>query len=85
MASGTERSESREIERNVERGCLSKQTYLTKADAKRVSHLMSARYRDAFHLYACPNCRYWHVAHIVPAAIRAALVANFSRPAARFG
>jgi hypothetical protein len=80
-----ERSESWEVEMNVERGCLSKQAYLTKADAKQVSKLMSARNREAFHLYACPNCRYWHVAHVVPAAIRAALVPNFSRPAVRFG
>lgn len=64
---------------DVERGCQSKQAYLSKADAKRVVRLMSARHRDAFHLYSCPACRFWHVAHVVPGRLRAQLVPNWSR------
>jgi hypothetical protein len=70
---------------DVERGCRSKQVYLTKAQAKQIAHGMSRRHRDAFHLYACPHCRYWHVGHIVPSAIRARLVANWSWPAVQWG
>jgi hypothetical protein len=65
--------DQREIAVNVARECGSKQGYLSKAEAKRVVHLMGARHRDAFHLYTCPHCRLWHVAHIVPEAIRASL------------
>lgn len=68
---------------NVERGCRSKQVYLTKAHAKAISRSMSARHREAFHIYACPSCRYWHVGHIEPAWLRARAVANFERPAVR--
>ena len=72
---------------NVERSCPSKQVYLTKADAKGIARSMSARHRDAFQIYACDNCRYWHVGHIVPASqrgqIRARVVANWERPAVR--
>ena len=68
---------------NVERGCRSKQVYLTKAHAKAISRSMSARHRDAFHVYACPSCRYWHVGHIVPAALRARVVPSWERPAVR--
>lgn len=68
---------------NVGRGCRSKQVYLTKAHAKAISRHMSARHRDAFHIYACPSCRYWHVGHIEPAWLRARAVANFERPAVR--
>jgi hypothetical protein len=64
-----------------ERGCRPKQTYLSKADAKRISRSMSARHRNAFHIYACPSCRYWHVGHIVPAALRARVVSNWERRA----
>lgn len=56
---------------DVMRGCVPKQQYLTKADAKRVARLMSVRHRQPFHQYACPNCRYFHVAHDVPAPVRA--------------
>ena len=54
------------------RGCVGKQQYLTKADAKRVARLMTERHREPFHQYACPNCRYFHVGHDVPAFLRAA-------------
>jgi hypothetical protein len=50
---------------NIETGCRSKQQYLSKADAKRVARLMTARHRDGFHLYECSNCGYFHVGHIV--------------------
>ncbi|HET7056832.1 MAG TPA: hypothetical protein VFI12_10240 [Thermomicrobiales bacterium] len=66
---------------DIERGCRSKQAYLTKADAKRIARSMSARHREAFHLYRCPNCRYFHVGHLVPAAFRARVVPNWSRTA----
>ena len=69
---------------DIERGCRSKQAYLTKADAKHIARSMSARHREAFHLYRCPSCRYFHVAHLVPAAIRARVVPNWSRSAVRF-
>jgi hypothetical protein len=68
---------------NVERGCRSKQTYLTKADAKRVVRLMGARHREAFNLYRCEACGYFHVGHLIPAVLRARLVPNWSRPAVR--
>jgi hypothetical protein len=58
---------------NIARECGSKQGYLSKPEAKRVVRLMSARHREAFHIYACPHCRLWHVGHIVPASIRASL------------
>jgi hypothetical protein len=70
---------------NVERGCRSKQTYLTKAEANQVVRFMGARQRDAFHLYACPACGYWHVGHVAPAAIRARVVPNWSRTAVELG
>ncbi len=68
---------------DVERGCRSKQVYLTKAHAKAISRSMSARHREAFHIYASPSCRYWHVGHIEPAALRARVVSNWERPAVR--
>ena len=68
---------------NVERSCRTKQVYLTKAHAKAIVRLMGARHRDAFHLYRCDACRYWHVAHAVPAALRARHVPSFERPAVR--
>ena len=43
-----------------------KQGYLSKRDAKRVSHLVSARQQyagNAIHIYRCPECRCWHVGH----------------------
>jgi hypothetical protein len=70
-----------EAEMNIERGCRSKQTYLTKAEAKRVVRLMGARYREAFNLYRCEACRYWHVRHLIPAVFRARVVPNWSRKA----
>ena len=68
---------------DVERSCRSKQVYLTKAHAKAVARLMGARHRDQFHLYACGACGYWHVAHLVPAYLRARQVPAFERPAVR--
>jgi len=56
---------------DVERGCRSKQAYLSKAEAKRVARDMSRRHREAMHLYRCPHCGYHHVGHIVPARLRA--------------
>ncbi len=64
---------------NVERGCRSKQVYLTKAHAKQVVRLMGARHRDAFHQYRCEACGYWHVGHLVPAVIRARVVPSWER------
>jgi hypothetical protein len=66
---------------NVERGCRPKQAYLSKRDAKAISRSMSARHREAFHIYACPSCRYWHVAHAEPAALRARVVPSWERRA----
>ena len=68
---------------NVERSCRSKQVYLTKAHAKAISRSMSARHRESFRIYACDNCRYWHVAHLEPAWLRARAVDNWERPAVR--
>ena len=65
---------------DVERSCRSKQVYLTKAHAQ-VVRLMDARHRDAFHLYRCEACGYWHVGHLVPAIFRARLVENWERRA----
>jgi hypothetical protein len=58
---------------SIDRECGSKQGYLTKHDAKRVARLMTGRHADAFHLYACPHCRLWHVGHLVPQPLRAAV------------
>ena len=68
---------------DVERSCRSKQVHLTKSQAKQISRSMSARHREAFHVYACPSCRYWHVGHIVPAALRARVVPKWERAAVR--
>jgi hypothetical protein len=57
----------------IDRECGTKQGYLSKAEAKRVARLMSGRYREGFHLYTCRRCGLWHVGHIVPAPIRAAI------------
>ena len=66
-----------------ERSCRSKQTYLTKAHAKAVVRFMGTRHRDQFNLYACRFCGYWHVAHLVPAWLRARPVDRFERQAVR--
>lgn len=68
---------------DAERSCRSKQTYLTKAHAKAVVRFMGARHRDAFNLYRCETCGYWHVGHLVPAWLRARQVPSFERPAVR--
>jgi hypothetical protein len=68
---------------DVERSCRSKQAYLSKAQAKAISRSMSARHREAFHIYACPSCRYWHVGHLVPTFLRARPVPSFERAAVR--
>jgi hypothetical protein len=47
-----------------------KQAYVSKAEAKRVARLMTERHGEAFHLYRCERCRYYHVGHLVPAALR---------------
>ena len=70
---------------DADRSCRSKQAYLTKADAKRVVRLMGARHREAFHLYACTFCRYWHVGHVIPEQIRARLVPDWERRAVELG
>ena len=70
---------------DVERGCRGKQAYLSKAQAKQVVRLMGARHREAFHLYACPACRCWHVGHVVRATIRARFAPAFSRRAIELG
>ena len=66
-----------------ERSCRSKQAYLTKAHAKAVVRFMGARHRDQFHLYSCGHCGYWHVAHLVPAWLRAHPASRYERPAVR--
>ena len=66
-----------------ERSCRSKQTYLTKAHAKAVVRFMGARHRDAFNLYRCAACGYWHVVHLGPAVLRAKPIDRFERPAVR--
>jgi len=58
---------------DIDRECGRKQGCLSKSEAKRVARLMSARHRDGFHLYRCPQCELWHVGHLVPAPIRAAI------------
>lgn len=58
---------------SVERECGTKQGYLSKPEAKRVARLMSGRHREGFHLYSCRHCGLWHVGHVVPAALRAAI------------
>jgi hypothetical protein len=68
---------------DIERSCRSKQVYLSKAHAKAVVRLIGTRHRDQFHLYHCDACRYWHVAHLVPAWLQARQVATFERPAVR--
>jgi hypothetical protein len=68
---------------NVERGCRSKQTYLTKAEAKQVVRFMDARYRETFDLYRCEACGHWHVGNLIPAVFRARAVPNWSRTAVR--
>jgi hypothetical protein len=70
---------------DVERGCRSKQAYLTKAEAKQVVRLMGARHRDAFNLYRCEACGYYHIGHLIPAVFRAHVVPNWSRKAVEFG
>lgn len=62
---------------NVDRGCRSKQVYLTKTQAKQVVRFMGARHREAFHLYRCDACGYWHVGHVVPSVIRARVVPSW--------
>jgi hypothetical protein len=70
---------------DIERGCRSKQVYQTRADAKRVVQLMRRCYREAFRLYPCPACHRYHIAHLAPASLRAALVPNFERRAVSLG
>ena len=68
---------------DAERSCRSKRVYLTGADARRIERVMSRRYRDAFRAYPCHWCGHYHLAHTVPAALRAQQVAAFERPAVR--
>ena len=58
---------------DIDRACGTKQGYLSKPEAKRVARLMSGRHREGFHLYACRQCGLWHVGHVVPATLRAAI------------
>jgi hypothetical protein len=55
---------------NIETGCLGKQAFFTKAEAKRVARGMTRRVREDFHLYRCSNCDHLHVGHLVPAFLR---------------
>jgi hypothetical protein len=72
-----------------QRGCRTKQVYMSRADARRIERVMSRRYREAFRAYACPWCGNYHLGHTVPASIRAQqaiparLVPAFERPAVR--
>ena len=54
----------------IDRECGPKQSYLSKAEAKRVARLMTGRHREAFHLYTCSHCRLFHVGHVMPAFMR---------------
>lgn len=58
---------------NVARECGTKQGYLSKPEGKRVARLISGRHREGFHLYSCAHCGLWHVGHVVPAPLRAAI------------
>jgi hypothetical protein len=69
---------------DVERSCRSKQVYLSKAHAKGIARSMSARHREALHIYSCPSCRYWHVGHMGSPELRARAVPNWERRAVRF-
>lgn len=66
-----------------ERSCRSKKVYLSRSDARRIERVMSRRYREAFRAYPCRWCGNYHLAHTVPASIRAHQVASFERPAVR--
>jgi hypothetical protein len=66
-----------------ERSCRSKNTYLTKAQAKAVVRFMGERHREQFNLYRCEFCGYWHIGHLVPAIFRAHRVHDFERTAVR--
>ena len=68
---------------DVERSCRSKQVYLTKAHAKAISRSMSARHREALHLYACVYCNYWHIGHMDWPELQARAVPNWERRAVR--
>ena len=57
---------------DIERGCRSKQAYLSKRHAKQVARLMTEREGEPLHQYLCPNCHYRHIGHDVPSALRAA-------------
>jgi hypothetical protein len=70
---------------DIDRGCRSKQVYQTRADAKRVVRLMRRGSREAFRLYLCPACDRYHIAHLVPASLRATLVPSFERRSVSFG
>ncbi|MES2210477.1 MAG: hypothetical protein V4515_09875 [Chloroflexota bacterium] len=58
----------------IERECGAKQGYLSKAEAKSVARMMTRRHRQALHLYRCSFCRLFHVGHVVPAPLRAAVI-----------
>jgi hypothetical protein len=66
---------------DVERSCRSKRVHLTRRDARHVERQMSRRYREQFTFYRCTNCGGYHVAHLVPAALRARAVPAVERPA----
>jgi hypothetical protein len=66
-----------------ERSCRSKQANLSKTQAKAISRSMSARHRDAFHVYACQSCRYWDVANLQSTWLHATRVDSWECPAVR--
>lgn len=66
-----------------ERSCRSKKVYWTRRDARHIERQMSRRYREQFDFYRCGFCGGYHVAHLVPAWLRARQVASFERPAIR--
>ena len=68
---------------DVERSCRSKQVYLTKAHAKAISRSMSARHREALHLYACAYCNYWHIGHMNWPELQTRAVPSWERRAVR--
>ena len=58
---------------SIDRECGSKQGYLTKHDAKRVARLMTGRHGTRSISTRARHCRLWHVGHLVPAPLRAAV------------
>jgi hypothetical protein len=66
-----------------ERSCRSKKVYWSRRDARHVERQMSRRYREQFDFYRCRFCGGYHVAHLLPAPVRAQQVQPLERPAVR--